>query len=143
MVKVGEIYEKFFGKYGDHHLCVSKAMQKNLKDEFNVDAHVLYDRAHSKFHRLNMAEKHILYDKIFPETNDFTEEVGSRAAYREDRSLLIVSSTSYTADEDFMVMIEALDYVESYITVSEKDLPSIRVVVTGKGPQKAEYERLF
>jgi beta-1,4-mannosyltransferase len=52
-----------------------------------------------------------------------------------------MSSTSFTEDENFMVMIEGLDYVQTLIT--KHKLPNIRVVVTGKGPQKAEYEKLF
>ena len=118
-------------------------MQTNLKDNFNVNAHVLYDRAHSKFHRLSLDEKHELFDKLFGKDNEFTCMKQLKPAYKEDRSLLIVSSTSYTADEDFMVMIEALDYVEGMISKSDKELPNIKVIVTGKGPQKDEYVRLF
>lgn len=38
-------------------------------------------------------------------------------------------------------MIEALDLVQERI--SKENLPDVRVIVTGKGPQKAEYEKLF
>ena len=54
-----------------------------------------------------------------------------------------MSSTSFTEDEDFMIMIEGLDDVQTMISQHKSKLPDIRVVVTGKGPLKAAYEKLF
>jgi beta-1,4-mannosyltransferase len=48
---------------------------------------------------------------------------------------LLVSSTSWTADEDFNILLEALC---SY-AASEKSLPPILAIITGKGPQKQMY----
>ena len=48
----------------------------------------------------------------------------------------MLSSTSYTPDEDFMVMVEALDLYDADKSTKRR----IQVVVTGRGPQKDFYE---
>jgi len=66
---------------------------------------------------------------------------------RPNRPALVVSSTSWTPDEDFSVLLEALEKLHSLIlkgdassssSSSSSSFPNILVVVTGKGPQK-EY----
>lgn len=66
---------------------------------------------------------------------------------RSDRPALIVSSTSWTPDEDFSILLHALElYEKKARTVntqsqsqSGKKLPKLVVIITGKGPQKAMY----
>lgn len=53
-----------------------------------------------------------------------------------------MSSTSYTADENFMLLVEALDIV-FFQTKALPSFPSIQLVVTGKGPLKEEYQKVF
>ena len=67
-----------------------------------------------------------------------------QAKLREDRPVFVLSSTSYTPDEDFMVLVNALDKlyrkVEELKEVSKTMVfPRIQVVVTGKGPLKDHY----
>jgi len=57
---------------------------------------------------------------------------------KEDRPVLVLSSTSYTPDEDFMQLVKALDITDQNIEV-----PAIQMIVTGKGPQKAMYDQIF
>lgn len=59
---------------------------------------------------------------------------------RQDRPALLVSSTSWTPDEDFSVLLEALERFDSRAASGVcPSLPSVVVVVTGKGPEKAKY----
>lgn len=63
---------------------------------------------------------------------------------RPDRPALLVSSTSWTPDEDFKILIDSLGMYETRAEelASQKvatSLPKILVVVTGKGPLKAKY----
>ncbi|KAE9409389.1 mannosyltransferase [Gymnopus androsaceus JB14] len=63
---------------------------------------------------------------------------------RPDRPALVVSSTSWTPDEDFGVLLQALKQYEKRAgelaeANSEKRLPKMLMVVTGKGPQRDEY----
>ena len=85
---------------------------------------MLYDRATSKFDRQELDVRHELFERIFKD-NPFTGMTGSHVSEHPDRPLLILSSTSYTPDENFMVMIEALDLVQEKISKSEKPLPGV------------------
>lgn len=59
---------------------------------------------------------------------------------RQDRPALLVSSTSWTPDEDFSVLLEALERFDSRAASGDSpSLPFVVVVVTGKGPEKAKY----
>ncbi|KAI6010168.1 hypothetical protein EDC04DRAFT_2770134 [Pisolithus marmoratus] len=66
---------------------------------------------------------------------------------REDRAALLVSSTSWTPDEDFDILLEALAlYEERARAVNNsrqsspmEKLPKIWMVITGKGPLQTTY----
>ncbi|KAF8446375.1 glycosyltransferase family 33 protein [Boletus edulis BED1] len=65
---------------------------------------------------------------------------------RNDRVALLVSSTSWTPDEDFTILLDALKLYEkraSEVNRGESSnpgkLPRIWMVITGKGPLKAKY----
>ncbi|KAH9947404.1 mannosyltransferase [Amylocystis lapponica] len=61
-------------------------------------------------------------------------------ALRPDRPALLVSSTSWTPDEDFGLLLTALALYEQRAR-DRPGLPKVFMVVTGKGPQRAEYMR--
>jgi beta-1,4-mannosyltransferase len=65
---------------------------------------------------------------------------------RTDRPALLVSSTSWTPDEDFSILLEALGLYEKRTTqlatsqpTSHGQLPKLLVIVTGKGPLREKY----
>jgi beta-1,4-mannosyltransferase len=64
---------------------------------------------------------------------------------REARPALVVSSTSWGADEDFGLFLEALEGYDLRARRRYEDeraqerLPKILVVVTGRGPLRAKY----
>lgn len=75
---------------------------------------------------------------------------------RPDRPALVVSSTSWTPDEDFSILIDALAQYETWAKVvnaqqqipkkqaeynGSASLPKLLMIVTGKGPLKTEYMR--
>jgi beta-1,4-mannosyltransferase len=66
-------------------------------------------------------------------------------ALRADRPALVVSSTSWTEDEDFGILIAALSQYEQQARLQgEHDsghLPKLLVIVTGKGPLRERYMR--
>ena len=60
---------------------------------------------------------------------------------RAERTALLVSSTSWTADEDFELLLEALEIYNRVASAKggEKGLPRVLVMITGKGPLKDMY----
>lgn len=77
--------------------------------------------------------------------NPFAEHI-TMPQLRSDRTALLVSSTSWTPDEDFGMLLEALKTYERRARESEdKDdeerLPKVLMAVTGKGPLRHRYMR--
>ena len=80
----------------------------------------LYDRPAEIFHPISLTEKHELFLKRavdFPEFSSsrpddtlLTERFADgQVRLREDRPGLLISSTSWTEDEDFSILLDALD----------------------------------
>jgi beta-1,4-mannosyltransferase len=69
---------------------------------------------------------------------------------REARPALVVSSTSWTPDEDFGILFDAIKLLEAKIeevenaeTTGARPFPHVVFVITGKGPEKEKYEKLI
>jgi beta-1,4-mannosyltransferase len=73
--------------------------------------------------------------------NNSTQSPVQQPKLRTERTALLVSSTSWTADEDFGLLLEALEIYNRVACAEgdEGDLPRILVVITGKGPLKDMY----
>ncbi|CUA77471.1 beta-1,4-mannosyltransferase [Rhizoctonia solani] len=69
------------------------------------------------------------FDPVFPVTSGIIP--------REDRPALIVSSTSWTPDEDFSLFLEMLKKYESRAQAG--GLPKLLALITGKGPLRDYY----
>ncbi|XP_071442319.1 chitobiosyldiphosphodolichol beta-mannosyltransferase isoform X1 [Hetaerina americana] len=76
-----------------------------------------------------------------PDATVFTERYADgRVILRSDRPGLLVSSTSWTPDEDFSILLGALaGYEKCCNGPLKRELPPLLVVVTGRGPQRSEY----
>ena len=55
--------------------------------------------------------------------------------------MLIVSSTSWTVDEDFSILLKAAQSYDKVADDTNKALPKLLFVITGKGPLKEKYEK--
>jgi len=133
MVFITKVMERLFGQQASHSFCVTKAMSRDLSDNWGVQARVLYDRPPDIFRPVSLQEKEELFQKLASDYPAFSD-VGT------DRGVL-VSSTSWTEDEDFGILLKALQsYEETAIKeASESKLCDLIVVITGKGPQKSYY----
>jgi beta-1,4-mannosyltransferase len=58
-----------------------------------------------------------------------------------DRPALLISSTSWTADEDFSLLLTALDIYQSALQ-DDIGLPRLLVIITGLGELRAPFERI-
>ena len=157
--KLAEWYERTMAPLADAHLTVTHAMEVWLGENFNVHGkhvRVLYDRPPSMFRPTSVEEQHELFRRLNlksgllkdtpADETIFTQSAcGSdgNTTYRlkKDRPALLVSSTSWTADEDFSILLIALRDLHKKIETIAEDgtFPKALVVVTGKGPQKAHY----
>lgn len=88
---------------------------------------------------------HVPTSKLFERTAFSAKESGSsKAQLVKDRPALVVSATSWTADEDFDILLNALsEYdrlaIQPSTNVSEA-LPRVVAIITGKGAGKASFE---
>ena len=131
---VSQWYEKFFSRHAAAHLVVSDAMAHVLKRDFRIDAPilVLHDRPASHFRPFDLQER-LAFLGHFPETAPYVDEI------EKMRSRVIVSSTSWTMDEDFSMLLDALVGYSELATTTHPHLPEVMVIITGKGPQKEHY----
>ncbi|KAI8811334.1 glycosyl transferases group 1-domain-containing protein [Cladochytrium replicatum] len=148
IVMFAERFEKFWGQHAFVHLCVTNAMSKFLKETWMVKGTVIvvHDRPPPHFRPLSELEIHELYLRVgeslgFTKGNNNStflvrrDETGTYVR-RTDRPVLVVSSTSWTEDEDFSILLKAADIYDS----SPLALPHVLFVITGKGPKKGFYE---
>src|SRR5436190_4712799 len=78
------------------------------------------------------------FNSTFLTTKSSDDDV---AKYRRDRPILIVSGTSWTADEDFSILLNAVQRYDKEANDINKALPKLLFVITGKGPLKEKYEK--
>ncbi|EFJ33796.1 hypothetical protein SELMODRAFT_82712 [Selaginella moellendorffii] len=178
LVKLYFWFEKRYGKMADGHLCVTKAMQHELAENWGIRATVVYDRSPEFFQPATLEEKHELFlrlDGLFrqplgewdccsvrPEEDEnvrlASRQYGDQYFYLKERPALIVSSTSWTPDEDFEILLEAAVMYDRRVAASLGEhidsasgdrrpmknsrcvFPRLLIVVTGKGPLRQEYE---
>lgn len=150
LVKFSKWYERCLGKLSYKNLCVTKAMQMDLRDNWNIKATVVYDRPPAMFKEADISARHKLFTKLAKDYSVFrasqtkegsctmfTRQDGTSIQHLPNRPALLVSSTSWTEDEDFSLLLAALDKYEEEVV--KKNLPNIICVITGKGPLKEFY----
>lgn len=78
-----------------------------------------------------------------PPTSTILTQVTSSASpsLRPDRLAVLVSSTSWTEDEDFSILLDALSIYEQRARTGHGRLPRVLMFVTGKGPLRELYMR--
>lgn len=107
-----------------------------LKEHFQLRAPILplHDRPASHFHPITDQSKRLEFLESLHETKDVHHLLATGAVR------VLVSSTSWTPDEDFSILIDALlQYSER--TQTQPNIPKVLAVITGKGPQKEMYLR--
>ncbi|XP_040212928.1 chitobiosyldiphosphodolichol beta-mannosyltransferase isoform X2 [Rana temporaria] len=157
---IAKWYEKVFGKLSDYNFCVTNAMKDDLMLNWKIKAITLHDKPASIFKETPVELQHQLfmklakdyapfrsqveYDKSQVEKSAFTEfdRESNIVKYNAERPALLISSTSWTEDEDFSVLLRALQDYDEFIS-NESTLPPLVCVITGKGPLKEYYCKLI
>lgn len=156
LVRFAKWYEHLFGRFSSANICVTKAMQADLRDNWGVRATVLYDRPPVIFKETPLNDRHKLFVCLAQEYPVFRPKSGvisqdetvftvsngnGDAFYLQSRPALLISSTSWTEDEDFGVLLTALEEYEKQVSAKTMDLPDVVCVITGKGPLKEFYSK--
>jgi beta-1,4-mannosyltransferase len=132
-VTISKYYEAFLGRWAPTaSFTVTDAIARQLQSKpYNVRSPIfpLHDRPAAIFQPISSPEARRSFLKLLPETTKQAEDIMT------GKTRLLVSSTSWTPDEDFNLLLEALC---SYAS-STKSLPPILAIITGKGPQKQIY----
>lgn len=162
IVKLAKWYEQKYGKKAYAHLTVTDAMHKELEENWKLEGKIITvrDKPQSEFMRLGLERVHReftfslrLIEKLVKETPEGDEFLGKYnnkqlgtlftdaddkelLIWRGDRPKVIVSSTSWTEDEDFSILLKAVELYEANAKPSD---PRLLFVITGNGPQKQFY----
>jgi beta-1,4-mannosyltransferase len=138
-VKVGERHravkaiahsERRWAKRADAHLTVSKALAGWLAREYKVTAAVVYDRPGDAFARQAPADAGALWDRIAKDA----QLAGARPP-------VVVCPTSWSPEEDFDLLLEALERAERQLTrAGAVTTPQLVVFLTGRGPLREAFE---
>lgn len=141
IVCLAYIYEYILGRFATLSLCVSKAMREDLKKLGIKDAIELPDRAMPQVfsnQKLNAKETYELFKKYKETFNveDYFEIDGKNIKYKSSKPLLLLSSTSWTPDEDFYILLESAKKVDQMISNSDS---MTHIMITGRGPLKDKF----
>jgi len=131
---IASLYENLFSRFASAHFTVTNAMARVLKERYGIDALPLHDRPSEMFKPINAEMRRDLLERL-PQTAQYAADLSQGA---KNSWKLIVSSTSWTADEDFSVLLDALSAYSAQAT-GKPQLPKIIAVITGKGPLKEYY----
>lgn len=145
LVKISRWIEEFVGRRVSQAFCVSHAMRKDLDKTLGIlsdGVTVLYDRPGESFRPCTDTESSQLFTKLsrsYPELTPISENGNGPST---KRPAVLVSSTSWTPDEDFSILIDALQVYEDVAndsSGSDRHLPDLICIITGKGPEKEHY----
>ncbi|GEQ68661.1 hypothetical protein JCM33374_g2329 [Metschnikowia sp. JCM 33374] len=128
VVRGMRFYERLLSKYAWLHITVTDQMRHFLNSEFALPAAqilTLHDRPGPQFSPLAPSK--------------ITAVLASHELFSGisnlDKYKVVVTATSFTPDEDFDVLLDALKLYND----ASSSTPPIIVVVTGKGPMKSRF----
>lgn len=138
LVPLYRTYETWLGRYvGDANLAVTEAMAQQLRQApFNLKnvVHTLHDRPATTFQPILESKSRLALLRKIPETQNDAQNI------IDGNMRLIVSSTSWTPDEDFEILLQALVQYANRPEENGAEPPMpILAIITGKGPQKEHY----
>ena len=109
-------------------------MARVLRNEYAITTPILplHDRPRPDFQLLTKSQR-IAFLEGLSETKPYVTEL------ENGQLKLLVSSTSWTPDEDFSLLLDALINYSKLAMHSHPHLPRLLAIITGKGPQKAYF----
>ena len=112
------------------HICVSDRMRRWLISGIGANpanVHVLYDRPTTRFQFPDEKRRLSVKDEVLK----------AISVKLPSNNVLVVSSTSWTPDEDFDLVLRALDQLDPLI--GGGSYKKITLIITGKGPLRDDF----
>ena len=138
LVRISKVYERVMSWNAYGHFCVTDAMAKQLVRGYGLTTPVipLHDRPASVFQVLHGPQRLQFLD-LMPTLGICEKDTVD--SIKSGQTKVIVSPTSWTPDEDFSILLNAL--IEYSNQASEDEAkPKILAIITGKGPTRAAFE---
>ena len=133
LVTCVKMYEKLFSKFATHSLCVTQSMKSFLEADFGVcSVTTLYDKPGPQF------TGKITDPKVRADLEDRFIREGFVKGKLSSYNHVIVSSTSWTRDEDFSLVLDALPMWSKSLSTQKALL-----FITGKGEMKDDFVSKF
>jgi beta-1,4-mannosyltransferase len=126
-VALARWYEGVLGRRADAHLCVSGALGDELTRWGMAPVTVVRDRPSERFAPLEPAARRSVRRGLL-----------ASLGLGEREPAVVVSPTSWTRDEDFDLLLEAVRRCEAL--VADRAFPEVLVLVTGRGARRAGFE---
>jgi len=128
IVGLARWYEHALGRRADAHLAVSDALREALAQRWGLaPVTVLRDRPAARF------------APLAPEAREsWRRRLADTLGLGDRRPAIVVSPTSWTRDEDFDVLLEAVRRCEAL--VAGRPFPDVLVLLTGRGARRAGFE---
>ena len=127
VVALARWYEGVLGRRADAHLCVSGALAAELARWGMAPVAIVRDRPAERFAPLDAATRRATRARLLDSLG-----LGARAP------AVVVSPTSWTRDEDFELLLEAVQRCERL--VADRRFPDVLVLLTGRGARRAGFE---
>ncbi|KAF4363731.1 hypothetical protein G4B88_000960 [Cannabis sativa] len=125
-------FERYYGKMANGSLCVTRAMQQELAQNWSIKASVLYDQPPEFFHPATLEEKHKNSEKgIRTQDEDFGILLEAAVMYDRRVSTILGEEDKFVEEE---VVWNEMWSGKKYL------YPRLLFVITGKGPEKQKFE---
>lgn len=128
IIGLAKATELYLSRFANVSLVVSKAQQQWMQVNGGMKSIVVYDRPNTDLFKIPSPVQRREFRKGFAESYGWD---------LDDDSALVVSSTSWTPDEDFWLFGDALNILNKQLRSRGGRL---YVVITGKGPLKSQFE---
>lgn len=137
LVRLVKRHERWMGRRADASMFVSSAMQTALASEWGLRGIVFRDRPAASFEPISAEERERVRRNLCTRLNLKVAAAGYALA---------VSPTSWTSDEDFDLLVDAVVRCDARIGGQEmpaSSFPELVILVTGRGPLRESFERRF
>jgi beta-1,4-mannosyltransferase len=125
--------ERRWARRADGHLTISRAMADWLRQEGGVSATAWHDSPAACFARPDLATSASMWHRLARDL-----------ALGPKRVPLIVCATSWNPEEDFDLLLEALERAERRLVslrgAGQPDAPDLVMLMTGRGPLRSVFE---